>query len=346
MPFTLNPATLLSGRYAIKDIPDLSGRIAIVTGGSDGIGYYDALGLAQAGARVLIISATHEHGKNAEKEINDGLVKNGKKGSVEWYELDMGCLADTDKLSRRLADELPRLDILICNAAVGQAPYGLTKDGLARHFEINNLAHYVMVVHLIPLMEKTVRSGLAAPGTVRIVMQSSEAHRASPSDVKFATKSEIMQERDPLVMYGRTKLGLILLARQLVKRVIDPSTKILAISVHPGTVDTHMQSAFTESYGIVGSVLEGLSRLFGKSPQKGAEASLWAATSVDIKADNYSEYQGNYYSEAHGKPGTEIDAAKDETIGDNFWMLCGQLTREILGRDLDVNRQTAQPTTA
>jgi len=339
MPFTLNPATLLSGRYAFTDIPDQSGRIAIVTGGSDGIGYWDAAGLAQAGARVLILSTTHEHGKKAEQDINEGLKKNGSKGSVEWIQIDLGCLADTDKLSRRLADELPRLDTLICNAAVGQAPYGLSQDGIERHFAINNLSHYVMCQHLYPLMEKTVKSGLAAPATVRIVLQSSEAHRAAPSDVKFATKSEIMEERDPIVMYGRTKLGFIVMGRQLVKRVIDPSTKILAISVHPGTVDTHMQSAFTESYGLIGSVLEGLSRLMGKSAKEGAEASLWAATCSNITAENFMEFQGNYYSEAHGKPGTEVDAAKDETVGDNFWLLCGQLTREILGRDLDVNKQ-------
>jgi len=334
MPFTLNPATLLSGRYTAKDIPDLTGRTAIVTGGSAGIGYFDAAGLAQAGAKVIILSTTEAHGKQAETEINEGLQKNGSKGSVRWIGLDLGDLAATDVLSKKLAQEESRLDILILNAAVGQAPYGLTKDGIERHFGINNLAHYVMVQHLYPLMEKTVKSGLAAPGTVRIVLQSSEAHRAAPSDVKFATKSEIMEERDPIVMYGRTKLGFIVLGRQLVKRVIDPSTKILAISVHPGTVDTHMQSAFTESYGLIGSVLEGLSRLLGKNAEEGAEASLWAATSTEITADNYLEYQGNYYSEAHGKPATEVDAAKDETVGDNFWMLCAQLTREILGNDV------------
>jgi len=334
MPFTLNPATLFSGRYTTKDIPDLTGRVAIVTGGSAGIGYYDAAGLAQAGARVIILSSNEEHGKQAEKEINEGLKKSGSAGTIEWRKLDLASLAETESVSQRLASELTRLDILILNAGVGQAPNELTKDGLARHFAINDLAHYIMALCLYPVMEKTVKSGLAAPGTVRIVLQSSEAHRAAPSDVKFATKSEIQEDRDPIVMYGRSKLGLILLGRQLVKRVVDPTTKIVVTSVHPGTVDTHMQSAFTESYGLIGSVLEGLSRLLGKNAEEGAEASLWTATSTEITAENYREYQGNYYSEAHGKPGTETDAAKDETIGDNFWMLCGQLTREVLGKDI------------
>lgn len=93
--------------------------------------------------------------------------------------------------------------------------------------------------------------------------------------------------------YGRTKLGNILFARELAKRhLTDTERPILAISVHPGTVDTEVQKAWTETYGsIFGKILEKGSQLLGKTAPEGAEAGLWAATSTDIFEGNWKDYQ-------------------------------------------------------
>ena len=83
-------------------------------------------------------------------------------------------------------------------------------------------------------------------------------------------------------------------ARQLVKRKftdLPSATPILALSVHPGTVDTDVQKAWTESYGAFGRVLEVLTRVVGKSAPEGAEASLWAAASADIYEGNWKDFQ-------------------------------------------------------
>lgn len=157
---------------------------------------------------------------------------------------------------------------------------------------MNNLAHYVFTLRLLPLMKKTARG--APPTTVRIVMQSSEMHRLAPSTTKFASKEEINASGDGTQLYGRTKLGLIYLARQLIKRhlaELPPDRPILVMSVHPGTVDTGVQSQWTESYGIVGKALDVLTRKVGKSAEEGAEASLWAAVSTDIFEGNWKDYQ-------------------------------------------------------
>lgn len=136
MSDTLNPATLLSRRFRFEEIPDLKGKVALVTGGSAGIGYYNVLPLARAGAKVITISANEDKGKNAEAEINENIKQAGSAGSVTWYGCDLGNLKEVDGLAKKLAQELDQLDILICNAAIGQAPYGLTEDGLERHFEV------------------------------------------------------------------------------------------------------------------------------------------------------------------------------------------------------------------
>lgn len=116
---TLSPATLLSGRYRQEQIPDLSGKTAVVTGGSAGIGYHDALSLARAGAKVLILSANPERGGTAQGEMNTWLKEHGgpKAGSVRWYQVDFGDMKAVNTLAKQLGESEPRLDILINNAS-------------------------------------------------------------------------------------------------------------------------------------------------------------------------------------------------------------------------------------
>ena len=211
LPDTIKPATLLSKRFRFDQIPDLSGRVAIVTGGSAGIGYFTALPLARAGATVIILSANEEKGKSTEAEINRELKGLASYGSVTWEGVDLADLNAVNALAKRLAEELERLDLFIANAGIGQAPYGLTSDGLERHFEVskhwmkahstclnifkvNNLSHHLLIMRLLPIMKKTAQ--IAPPATVRVIMQSSEMHRLAPGGTKFLNREEINQERD------------------------------------------------------------------------------------------------------------------------------------------------------
>ncbi|KAI0347040.1 NAD-P-binding protein [Trametopsis cervina] len=334
LPDTVKPATLLSRRFRTETLPDLSGRVVVVTGGSAGIGFYDALALAKVGATVIIISANEQKGKDAEAEINKQLKEVTSYGSVTWHGLNLQNLKEVDKLAKQLAGELDRLDIFIANAGIGQAPYGLTDDGLERHFEVNNLSHYVLILRLLPLMKKTAQT--APPTSVRIVMQSSMMHEFAPGGVKFLSKEEINDDKpDGAQLYARTKLGNILFAKELAKRhLTDTEKPILAISVHPGTVDTEVQGAWSETYGVLGKILEQGSKLFGKTAFEGAEASLWAAASTDIFEGNWKDYQGKYFTEPYGTPDQETDQAKSQELATNFWNLSTRLTREILGEEL------------
>lgn len=144
LPDTVKPATLLSRRFHAEQIPDFSGRVAIVTGGSGGIGFHDALALARAGATVIIISANEEKGHAAEAEINKQLKEITSYGSVTWHGLNLSNLKDVDALAKKLAGELERLDIFIANAGIGQAPFGMTSDGLERHFEVRYLSELTL----------------------------------------------------------------------------------------------------------------------------------------------------------------------------------------------------------
>ncbi|RPD74491.1 NAD(P)-binding protein [Lentinus tigrinus ALCF2SS1-7] len=333
LPDTLNPATLLSKRFRPDQIPDLSGRVALVTGGSAGIGYWDVAALAQHNAKVHFVSANADHGHQAESDLNTALQQSGSKGSIVYHQLDMGNLKKVDSWVKKFAQQEDRLDILIANAGIGQAPWGMTDDGIERHFEVNNLAHYVIVLRLLDLMKKT--AATATPASVRIVMQSSEMHRFAPSDVNFASKEEMNEKGDGVQLYGRTKLGMIVFARELARRKLAEGNPILSISVHPGMVNTEVQKAWGESYGALGKVVDKLSRMGGKSAEEGAEASLWASVSTDINQLNWKEYQGKYYTEPYGTPDQETKQAKDDTLANNFWKLCSDLSQELLGERVE-----------
>ena len=134
---TANPATLMSNRYKLEQIPDLSGRVALVTGGSAGIGFNDAVALALRNAQVIMVSADEEHGKRAEAELNDALKQQGSSGSVKWYQVNFEKLRDVDAFAKQMAEQEPRSDILILNAGIAQVPFGLTGDGLERHFQVS-----------------------------------------------------------------------------------------------------------------------------------------------------------------------------------------------------------------
>ena len=136
-PDTLNLATLLSKRFKPDQIPDLTGRVALATGGSAGIGYWNVVALAQHNAKVHFVSANPDHGQKAESEINEALGKSGSQGSITYHQLNMDQLRTVDSWSKHFAEREERLDIFIANAGIGQAPYGLTDDGIERHFELS-----------------------------------------------------------------------------------------------------------------------------------------------------------------------------------------------------------------
>lgn len=204
-------------------MPDLTGKVAIVTGGSRGIGEAATSALVQKGCEgkldsfviiaangraVHIISATEAHANTAIDNISEHTAN--AKSLVHTHQVDLGSLKDVISLGQSLASSLPRIDMLYLIAGIGVAPFGLTKDGLGNHFAVNHLAHMVLVDQLLGKMKET--SGKKSGGDVvekystRIVAESSELHRTAPGDVKCENEEEMSHEKDPNRLYARSKL--------------------------------------------------------------------------------------------------------------------------------------------
>ena len=151
---------------------------------------------------VHVLSATDEHAEEAKENIEKQVST--ARDQITHHAVDLGSLSDVQKVITPLKG-LERIDMLYLIAGIGVAPFGLTKDGLGNHFAVNHLAHFLLVDGLLPKLRETAKS-TSGDFTTRIVAESSELHRAAPSDTAFASVDEMNQEIDPTKLYGRAKL--------------------------------------------------------------------------------------------------------------------------------------------
>ncbi|SDL03762.1 oxidoreductase [Nonomuraea jiangxiensis] len=272
------------------DMPDLTGKAAIVTGANSGIGLPTALELARHGARVVVAARNPGKGRAAVEEIRRAVPG----AQVEYGELD---LADLDSV-RRFAAGVDRVDLLVNNAGVGMVPRQFTKDGFELQFGTNHLGHFALTGLLLPLL-------LAAPGA-RVVNVSSDAHRVGRLDF-----DDLGLERGygKMSSYGRSKLANLLFTFELQRRARRAGADLTSAATHPGVTATNF---FT-----VGP-LQPLVKVFLKSAAAGAVSSLYAATSPDIRG---GEFIGPRLQRM-----TPSAEARSEEVAGRLWEVSTELT--------------------
>ncbi|KAF3902894.1 hypothetical protein AA313_de0208853 [Arthrobotrys entomopaga] len=310
------------------DIPDLSDKVAVVTGGAFGIGFEVAKALALHGARVIMVNRKEDQGNDAKAEISD--LSNGK-ARVDWKQCDLGNLKEVQRVFSQIADEEEKLNFLVLASGINVNDYREDHDGIDAHFGVNWLGHFYAVNLLYPLLRKT--SKLPNTPAPRIVFEASVMHNFASSDTKFASKEEINDpNHGPVELYGRTKLAMILgakygLAQGVIKRNGD---NIYALSVHPGSVSTAMQDQWEAAYpGIKGKLAKYAVLAVGRSPEQGAYSALWALTSNKIEEMGWN----GYYFDDQDTPDKESQQARDPKLGDALWSLSTKLVEEIVGEN-------------
>jgi WW domain-containing oxidoreductase len=191
-----------------KDIPDLSGRVFVVTGGSAGIGFGIVAHLLEHGPeKIYLLSNKVQHAREAIEELKNY----GDSSKVVWKQCDLEDFGQVKQVAEELKDDLTSLDALVLNAGLGVGPYGETVDGLDSHMQVNQFSQHLLAMILLPVLKKTPKS--------RIVSQSSDLHKGAPSDVSFESKAEINTDIGAMRLYGRTKLAQILWVRALDQRL-------------------------------------------------------------------------------------------------------------------------------
>ncbi|WWC91280.1 uncharacterized protein L201_006223 [Kwoniella dendrophila CBS 6074] len=335
------PAGLFSNRYEVKDMPDLSGKVAVVTGGSRGIGEALVGDLVQKGCKVHILSSTKEHAEEAIQHISEHTPEVKTKNLIEYHIVDLGTLSQTKETVEKLANELDRLDLLFLIAGIGVAPFGLTNDQIGNHFQVNNLSQVLITDLFLDLLIKTSKSKQNTKDelekfSTRIVSESSELHRTTNTDIKCDDLQEFNHEKDALMLYGRSKLMNIWFIRELANRHLPSLTSdspILAASVHPGGVATEQEKGAAQAYPILGTALEAASKVLFMSREQGAESALWAGVGQSF-VERRGECQGKYFTEADGKIDTESNQAKDQYLSSKFWDLSKKVLKDKIGYEL------------
>ncbi|KAK5131708.1 hypothetical protein LTR16_000493 [Cryomyces antarcticus] len=273
---------IYGNKYTSSSLPNLSGKVAIVTGGNTGIGYETARLLAKNGAKVYLAARSEEKANTAIEKIRSGDIK----GSVEYLPIDLMDLSSVTKAAQAFANKEKRLDILMNNAGIMANPYELTKDGVESQFQTNHLSHFLLTNLLLPSLR-------AAPHA-RVVSTSSLAYTSDPSST-FASLEDINQSYgSSWKRYGQSKLANILFARKLT--ALEPD--MFVNSAHPGFVSTELGRGIVSSYGAVVGTIQAAITFVGLSvgafltPEQGALTQLYLATSKEVEEKGI---RGKYY---------------------------------------------------
>lgn len=261
-------------QFDLDETPDLTGKVAVITGGSSGIGYgCTRTLLAHNLAKIFIITSSQASQDEAQESIKSDLGESVAK-KITWFQCDVGDWKAVAGIAKQITEATDRIDILINDAARGIMTYQLTDLGVDRHMAVNHIGHVVLTSHLLPVLKKTAKEG----NTVRIVMLGSNAHQATPSDCKFESLSELNTDLGPNGQYGRSKLAQMLYAKYLNKHLTSRCPTILANSVHPGFVDTKMsQDDIHEPYPVAGYAMSVGMKPFKKDQWVGCTSAMFCA---------------------------------------------------------------------
>ncbi|MHB9850968.1 oxidoreductase [Streptomyces sp. Tue6028] len=295
------------------DIPDQSGRTAVVTGANSGLGFVTARELARRGARVVLACRSAERGTAARER----LVSEVPAADVEFLPLDLGELASVREFAAGYAGAYERLDLLVNNAGVMALPEGRTGDGFETQFGVNHLGHFALTGLLLPALLRT-------PGA-RIVTVSSMVHALANIDI-----DDLGGERGRYrkwIAYARSKTANLLFTHELARRLAAAGSDVVAAAAHPGYASTNLQAAGPRLEGRKGAerLMEAGNRLFAQSAEAGALPSLYAATAPRVAPDSFT---GPSLAMWRGAPAPSWRApwTRDDRAGERLWAASERLT--------------------
>lgn len=290
-------------RFTEQDVPDLTGRTALVTGASSGLGLENARALAQRGAHVILATRDPDRTATAITRI----VRAVPHASLEHLPLELADLTSVRNAAAAVVAQHDRLDILIANAGVMGTPARTTVDGLELQMGVNHVGHAALVAALLPL--------LAAAPAARIVAVTSEMARAGSIDVERL--GALAAPHRPWRAYAASKLANLLYALELARRLERASSSVIAVTAHPGYAATDLQTRGPALAGgaaarLRGRALGAVTALVAQSAAAGALPQLRAATDPEVA-------NGSSWGPAHGMRGAPVSVepparARDEAL--------------------------------
>ncbi|KAI0637553.1 NAD-P-binding protein [Trametes polyzona] len=315
------------------DIPDLTGKVILVTGGNSGIGFATIRYLARHGAKVYMGARNEQRAQAAiERLKREGLGPGN--GEVLWLKLDLSDPREVKRAAEEFMQQEQRLNVLINNAAMLLVPYQKSHDGIQDIVMVNYIGAYTLTRALLPLLRSTAQE---PNSDVRVVCLNSARHYHCPSDVRFRDVHDLNRDYEDtsfpqLLRYSYTKIMQLLFIRELQRRLDDEGIPIILMAVDPGEVNTEGVQAYAASVGpILAPIYRLIADLTFTTPEKGAYGPVFCAASpVPGAAPN--AYRGAYLKPPGvlAKPNALADR---EDLRKELWATTDALLRSV-GLDL------------
>ncbi|KAG1856365.1 NAD(P)-binding protein [Suillus subalutaceus] len=284
------------------DLPDLSGKVILITGGNTGIGYSTVKHLARRGAKVYMAARNQTKAEEAIAQLKAEGLGPGN-GDVIWLELDLKDPRNAKKAGERFMKQEKRLDVLIHNAAILLENYTMTPDGVQEIVMVNVISHIVLTRTLQPLLDQTA----AEPNSdVRIVVVASGAYRFVSGETHFRNLDDLNNElksslSPTFARYCVSKLMNMLYAFELQRHLTAVGSPITVIALHPGVVNTFSDKPPRSNFKFI---IEPITRVH--IPRQ------FAAASEEV-AEQRQKYKGAYLTPV-GKANRADEGGKDEGL--------------------------------
>lgn len=302
--------------WQVTDMPSLLGKRMLVTGGTSGMGFEDALALSRAGAEVIIAARNPQRGAESIASLR-AMVPDAR---VRFESLDLADLASVRALAQRLNAEGSALDVLINNAAIMAPPQrGVSRDGFELQMATNFFGHFALTGLLLPSLRK-------APDARVVTLASIAVNRGR---IDF---DDLQAERayNPYAVYAQSKLACLMMAFELQRRSASNGWGVRSVAAHPGVAVTELiargpglESDFGREWAEDRDVYH--------SAAQGALSSLFAATAAEAEGGCYYGPTGE--EEKRGPLGLAKvpEAAMDAAAAERLWAIAEQLTGVTYG---------------
>jgi NAD(P)-dependent dehydrogenase (short-subunit alcohol dehydrogenase family) len=295
-------------KWTADQIPDQSGRVAVVTGANSGLGLITARELARAGATVVL--AARDGKANAALGEIAGAVSDAK---LEPRDLDLADLASVRAFAEAVGADHPRIDLLVNNAGVMMPPRSATADGFELQFGTNHLGHFALTGLLL--------DRLAAADGARVVTVSSLEHR--PGRLNF---DDLQSEGSysPRGAYQQSKFANAVFGLELDRRLREAGLPVASVLAHPGYSATNLQ--LSGPTGLMKGILRIGNQLIAQSAEQGALPQLYAATADGVEGGSFIGPDGFREGRGHPTVVQPVGRARDPETGRRLWEVSEELT--------------------
>jgi len=251
--------------WSVDEIPDLTGRVAVVTGANGGLGFETVRALAGRGAHVVM--AVRDPGRgSAARDLIQGEVPSA---SLELLLLDVASFASVRDAAGELLSRHPRIDILLHNAGVMGIPYRESVDGIELQLATSHLGHFALTALLMPALLRSDRGRVVSvTSTGRFL-----GRPIDPDDIPMRRRY------DPWLSYGRAKLAVVQFTVALDRRLVAGGAPVRALAADPGFSHTDLQAnSARQAGGFTQRLAHAAVKRFGTSPARGALPQIRCAT--------------------------------------------------------------------